>query len=712
MGITVKGAVRASLAVICAAAGALSLTGCKSGADRLTINILSSPRPDLVSGGDALVEVIGPKDADLSGLKLTLNGDDVTPALNVDEDNGGKRGLVSGMNVGANELVATLDDANVKLTVVNHPITGPILSGPQITPYECRTVESGLGEPIDADCSVQTRVDYFYKTTQPADPRQLFKPLPAGTKPVDLAMTTTIEGKTVPYIVKVESGTINRSIYRLAILDDPDTPATSDGWNGRLAVSFGGGAGANYNQGVNQVESPLSDVFLSRGFAHMVSTELVNQLHSNAVLQGETLMMMKEHFIEEYGPVKWTVGQGGSGGAIQQLLITEMYPGLLDGLRPSLSFPDSSLHVPDCGLLERYWRAADPDGTIWTDEKREAVDGFTPSTCLAWERSFVPLAMANNKPGCGLKDESLIYDAATNPKGARCAVQSMRRNIYGVDPKTGFAYKVDDNVGLQYGLKGLNEGKISVDEFLDLNEKIGGYDVDGNMVAAREVGDQQAIEAAYRSGLMNSGGGGLANVPIIQYRTYNDPYGDIHSRERDMNIRARLDAANGRHDNEIIWTSGPARQTPTVTAAKQPDPNLTDLSLDLMTKWLDAIAADAGPLNTDKVVRNKPAEAVDAYWDMDGVRHDEVATFDQPGGYNATYPNHWEPRLVAGAPLANDIFKCQLKPVKMSDYKVAFTPEQEARLKTIFPEGVCDFSKPGMWVVPFGGGYQDYSAKE
>ena len=34
---------------------------------------------------------------------------------------------------------------------------------------------------------------------------------------------------------------------------------------------------------------------------------------ANQVLQGETLMMLKEHFIEAYGVPKWTVGTGGSG---------------------------------------------------------------------------------------------------------------------------------------------------------------------------------------------------------------------------------------------------------------------------------------------------------------------------------------------------------------------------------------------------------------
>ena len=45
--------------------------------------------------------------------------------------------------------------------------------------------------------------------------------------PADLAQTTTIDGHTVNYIVRVESGTINQSIYRIAILDDPTAPISN-----------------------------------------------------------------------------------------------------------------------------------------------------------------------------------------------------------------------------------------------------------------------------------------------------------------------------------------------------------------------------------------------------------------------------------------------------------------------------------------------------
>jgi hypothetical protein len=430
------------------------------------------------------------------------------------------------------------------------------------------------------------------------------------------------------------------------------------------------------------------------------STELVNQQHCNAVLQGETTMMLKEHFVENYGVPKWTVGTGGSGGAIQQLTITEMYPGLLDGLQPSLAFPDSALHTPDCGLFENFFKK---DGKSWSAEKKAAVTGFFGTTCASWARSFVPILDATNKKGCALNDESLIYDRKTNPKGARCTITDMRVNIYGRDPKTGFARKPDDNVGLQYGLKALNDGVISVNEFLTLNEKIGGNDIDGAFVKARSVGNPEALKAIYDSGTMNTmGGGGLALVPIIDYRWYSDSANDIHSRERDLTIRARLEKANGRSDNQVIWTAGPRQRT----GANNVD--LSALSLDAMTKWLDALAADPAPLSIDKVVKTKPAEAVDAYWTEEGKKVAETASWDSSTGYNKAYPLHLEPRIVAGAPVANDIMKCQLKPVDMNDYKVSFSSAQKARLKKIFPTGVCDWTKPGVSWSLIKGAYRKY----
>ena len=58
---------------------------------------------------------------------------------------------------------------------------------------------------------------------------------------------------------------------------------------------------------------------------------------------------------------------------------------------------------------------------------------------------------------------------------------------------------------------------------------------------------------------------------------------------------------------------------------------------------------------------------------------------------------HSSPRQVAGGPLAENILKCQLKPLDVASYApVTFTAAQLARLGAAFPDGACDWSKPGV----------------
>ena len=193
----------------------------------LTVATVSS-RADMVSGGDALVEVRpAPVTALRSPIVVKANDRDVSQAFHVDAIRHSWIGLVEGLALGRNTILARAGSQSAQLDVTNYPITGPIVSGEHLKPFVCDTVQSGLGEPLDADCSAATKVEYFYKSKTPATTGRggqtaAFKPLDASApRPDDVADTTISTGTTVPYIVRVESGTINRSIYRIAILDDP-----------------------------------------------------------------------------------------------------------------------------------------------------------------------------------------------------------------------------------------------------------------------------------------------------------------------------------------------------------------------------------------------------------------------------------------------------------------------------------------------------------
>lgn len=695
----------------------------------LTLRTLSS-RSDMATGGDALVEVALPEGVAAADVRVTRNGDDVTSAFSPQPDGRALRGLVAGLAVGENTLAATAGTrAAGKLAVTNHPITGPVFSGPHLTPFECRTTVAGLGAALDADCSAATTFDWFYFT--PAGARKVLAD-PLGPRPADLATATTRDGKTVPFIVRVESGTLNRSIYRIAVLDDPQEAGRWNpaGWNRRVVFRFGESTAAQYNQGSNTLDEVFkadtidqqSMQSLQKGYAYVLSTLNINKVNVNDVLAAETAMMLREHIAKRYGVPRWVVGMGGSGGAIQQLLIAQNYPGILDGLMPDAAFPDvfsTAMAVSDCRLLDTYFTNTSSPGYPFSDAVRRALEGHLKGTCRNWSLGNGDAVLATSgsiKPACGLNDASKVYHPVTNPTGARCTVYDINATSLGRDAATGFTRRPLDNVGVAYGLESLKKGAITVTQFLDLNEKVGGYDIDGNIVAQRTVGDIDGLARAHALGRVGSGAGGLATVPMLSLHPYAEPGADIHTIYNDLKLRAQLEQANGRSDNQVIWLFPNPQLAALIGKPAQVGPLSTLLRdtlvvrLDLMAQWLDALVEDPAPLTADKVARLKPADAQDSCWDVnDSARYRETATYDGPGKCNALYPKTPAPRMVAGGPLTDNVLKCQLKPVNEADFLPAvLTPPDKLRLDAIFPDGVCDFSKPGVGQAALQGTWLRY----
>ncbi|MGJ7583433.1 DUF6351 family protein, partial [Variovorax sp. RHLX14] len=166
--------------------------------------------------------------------------------------------------------------------------------------------------------------------------------------------------------------------------------------------------------------------------------------------------------------------------------------------------------------------------------------------------SFASLIQSDNTVGCGCLEAAHltnVFNRAPNPNRIRCDLFQTNVNLLGKRPGTQEARRPMDNIGVQYGLAALNSGAISVTEFLDLNQKVGGYDGDGNTQAARSEADPDALKLTYAGGFKNSfKGPGLANIPIITQRGNADAVGDIHDTMQDLIIRARLQRANGRSD--------------------------------------------------------------------------------------------------------------------------------------------------------------------
>lgn len=668
-------------------------------------SVLSS-RAELVSGGDALVKLATPPGLDLARVTVHLNGADVTASFKPVA--GGLMGLVSGMQLGANALTASFrGKQHASLEITNYPITGPMFSGPHEFPFSCRTEvfvpfpgSPALSAPIDSNCSVPTRVQYVYRTTAGAFASL---PEPHSTLPGDLAFTTTNVGATVPYIVRLETGTINRAIYQTAILHNPnDAPpspfAPPAGWNAKLVYPLGGGCqGGWYTQGTSR-ENPVNNAYLSLGYGVVGATLNTFGNNCNDLLSSETILMVKERFIESYGVPKFTIGTGSSGGAYQSNQTGDNYPGAFDGIVTRNSFPDVTtgmIVLGDARLLDIYFNVTRPG--MYSADKQKAISGFLQVNNIAFlsGRTINSGSARRMDPRVAFPADILAgvgpefrYDPDTNPYGARGSVYDHTVNVYGQVPDTPFAgdarfaQRPLDNVGVQYGLKALNDGAISVDEFLDLNAMIGGFDIDLNHIASRTVAYPGATRRAYLGGRILGGGNGLASIPIITRKGNGDAVvnGDIHLRFWANSVRERLIKANGHADNQVIVGS----QAPEALLIEQ------------MDRWLTAIKADhSNRPPIEKVVRSKPADAVDACW-SGGEKIVEPQTAFGESQCNTLFPVGISAQMVAGAPLAHDIIKCQLKPVDMADYAIAFTPEQHNQLLAIFPDGVCDWSKPGV----------------
>lgn len=682
------------------------------GGRAIALSVESSTSPQWVSGGDALVKVSGDVPAGAS-VRLSVNGAPATATFAADPVDGKPVALVTGLADGNNELVAELVEAGATspsgratLQVTNSPRSGPLFSGPYETPFTCQTdtfriFANGpfLGAPLDANCSAATRVDYVYRNSAGN-----FVALPSTTAvPADAATTTTSDGRTVPYIVRLETGTVNRAIYQTAVLHNPAAEAAPSptqrpsGWNGKLVYTFGGGCtGGWYRQG-NTTGGVLDDPILRQGYAMASSSLNVFGNNCQDLSSAESMAMVKERFIEAYGRPRYTVGWGCSGGSYQQHQIADNYPGLLDGILPGCSFPEvmfaTVYSITDMRLLGNYFTNTAPG--VFTDEQQRQVAGILNRATMYTDTVYRGALRIAPDEYCPVTlPEAQRYNPLTNRTGARCSVYDHTVNVLGRDPLTGFARRPLDNVGVQYGLQALNAGAITVDQFLDLNERIGGYDVDARFQGPRTVADVEATRAAYQTGRLTSAGGGLRDVPIIDYRAYSDdnPIGDIHLRYHSFSMRERLVKANGDAGNQVMLVEDFRYG---YYSSSSP---LLLRSLAEMDKWIAAIQADTGSgTQHEKVVRNKPATLQEGCNTRD-ASPTFIAEPQHPtqGQCAQLYPVPPAPRAVAGAPLAADVVKCSLKPVTASDYAVTFTAEQSARLNAIFPTGVCNWSVPGV----------------
>ena len=766
------------------------------------IRVLSN-RADLISDGNALVEITAEDPANLQNVKVMLGSVDVSDQFALRE-NGRYMGRIQGLALGENRIMAVLKNTGrIVTTINNHPNGGPVFSGPQVQPWTC-TNEGAM----DAQCNqpavfsfsylpanklqhVLTNSNFqeqeFAPTFLPYDPEN---PPPAS----EIAMTTTDNGVTVPFIIRTERGVQNRDRYQIRTLFNPAEDwqpwKPQPQWNGKVLIHHGGNVGVTYGPGnppngdisgtaPDGAEFLLGDsitVALGRGFI-ATSTALANLGHNvNLVTAAESLMMVKERIVEQYGEIRYTMGTGCSGGAIAQQHIANAYPGIYQGIIVQCSYPDvwtTATQFADYNLLNSYFGNRYP-GVNEAENANQfpnfnqnflpyvqwsAVYGHLPVNPVLSDNAFFPKAYPYAQNCRGLNGAAMPYDPVNNPGGLRCGLidymstqfDFRTSDVWSANEKKigrGFGGIPLDNVGVQYGLGALKQGTITANQFLDLNRNIGGFDVDIQRVANRTVADPLALANSYKTGAVNTAEH-LSNIPIIDLRG-PDP-GIAHDAFHSWQMRARLNATQGHFDNHVIWFGQ------LVLAG---DSTYSTEALLVMDRWLSQIEADESnkPL-PEKVVANKPRAARDKCLSAQSIYADDGPFVPMSG--NLLYPDpvlpmansssipkpppeagqifdqlsnqvcgldfsafdptgmsgqltgpiaelqhvlvqtrFGTPRTVAGDDIRTLTNKCVLKPVDAADYAGAVSITDSAafvaQVMEIFPQGVSDYSKPGV----------------
>lgn len=691
----------------------LLLTACNEGgssgdggnlAGSSSIHILSN-RADLISGGDALVKIdLAAPNSNVSDISVQLNGSDVTDKFQL-SDEGQLMGRIENLELGENLVVAIVNGVESQVTINNHPNEGPVFSRAEIKRFRCQDGAE------DINCNQAPEYTFLYR---PVGPLNSLEPYDVENPPFNVANTTTQTGDTVPFIVRQERGYQDKDEYKILTLFTPGEEwepwSPQSQWNGKLLIPHGGSCGASYEPGVAPlfdfsgtadipVVSSLIDqsyiYALGKGFA-VLSTALNNGGHNcDVVLQAESMMMAKERFVEQYGPIRYTIGTGCSGGAIAQLTVANSYPGIYQGLITFCSYPDTltaGLQFADYHLLRGYfenplkWGL----GVIWLPGQLGAVEGHIGhlNAVAADEGLF---KKATRVTGDCFGDDT--YHPETNPDGQRCGMIEWMPHVFGTRTQEtwseleeqlgyGFTGLPLGNNGVQYGLKALQQGKIFPAQFVDLNVKVGGLDVDIQRQPERTVANTPAVPNAYRSGVVNMTNN-LNTVPIIT-AVGPDP-GFAHDAVHSWWIRWRMEREHGAAHNHVMW-GGPL---PLVA-----DFGFTLKAIDEMDRWLEAVEGDLSdtPL-PQKITFNRPEHIKDqcSLGTGDLIFGEACIDFLRPFYAYST------PREVAGDVRTADTLDCDLKPFSRADNygPFPFTEVQWQQLETLFIDGVCDFRKPG-----------------
>ena len=308
------------------------------------ITVLSN-RADLISGGDALVAIdLGNADASRreGDPERERHHDRVRRARERPVRGTRHRSQRSGKNVLVARPASRRHHGKSKheneivigrqITIRNHPIGGPVFAGPQVTPFFCNPNASNppLGAAIDAQCNAPTQGRAPLPQHRHANqfvavrPRQ---PAAGGVDPADDHR-------------RREDGAVHRPAR-----DRARRTAASTRWRcsstRRKPIEPWSTDAAVEPQALLPVRRRVRERAQpdraraaccrrrssALGFAVATSSLNIYANNCNDVVSAEATMMTKEIVVERYGPLLYTMGNGGSAASMQQHLLADELPG-------------------------------------------------------------------------------------------------------------------------------------------------------------------------------------------------------------------------------------------------------------------------------------------------------------------------------------------------------------------------------------------------
>ena len=347
----------------------------------------------------------------------------------------------------------------------------------------------------------------------------------------------------------------------------------------------------------------LNDLFLAQGYA--VASSSLNVLDNNCspIISAEAAMMVKEHFIETYGPVAAHHRLGRLG---------RRDPAVRHRRRPTRASSTASCRasrsptrspplgpVTDCRLLDTLLRRRR------RRVHRRAAAARSPASRL---RHLPVLGRDVRQPDHGDRTaatrpsrSTVRWDPVTNPDGVKCSADEQFVNQLGRDPRTGFVAQRAGQRRRAVRPAALNDGHDHRrSSSPTLNAGIGGFDYTGEPVAQRTAADPRALRARPTPTTWSTAASqGLRTTPIIDQRTDLDFAGfgnDIHTTEWSFVMRARMTEA-GTVGNQVIIENA----TPPRSAAA------SVYELAAMDQWLTAIDADTSHRPLSAKVVGRPA---------------------------------------------------------------------------------------------------------